>query len=272
VAAMVRQYYRDGNYTAFGPFMPSAALVKATIIHSGQEMEGLEMDERKKVEGFGRVQLDTVLPYNESLTMTILSGPSDVAVPQGENHTFCFQLQSNKLKSTLVWTDYPATPIAALHLVNNLDLLLISQSGSVYYANGLSYLDSLNNVEQVESGPSPGLYTIVVSAENIPKGPQPYALIVTGNASLVESVTDSCGVCGGTGICPTIVKEGGPPSPPPPPPPSSGVGLALGIGLGVLILLIVAVIAATGAESSTPNIGSRSVRPVQAIAVGKKFH
>lgn len=54
------------------------------------------------------------------------------------------------LRVTLVWTDPPAQAGASDVLIHDLDLTVIAQStGNVYYPNGLSEADSVNNVEKV---------------------------------------------------------------------------------------------------------------------------
>jgi hypothetical protein len=90
------------------------------------------------------------------------------------------------LRVTLVWSDYPASPAAAVDLVNDLDLVLINPDGDTLWPNGLAGPDRLNNVEQVEvSSPAVGRYAIVVAGYNVPWGPQPYALVVTAGGRVL---------------------------------------------------------------------------------------
>jgi subtilisin-like proprotein convertase family protein len=92
---------------------------------------------------------------------------------------------------TLAWTDYPSTPAATTHLVNDLDLR-VDGAGSGFIGNvfnrGVSVTggdyDRLNNLEQVLiQDPQPGVYAIRVSPHAIPSGPQPFALVVSGGRS-----------------------------------------------------------------------------------------
>lgn len=54
------------------------------------------------------------------------------------------------LRISLVWTDPPAEVYATDILLHDLDLTVTAQStGTVYYPNGYSGADSLNNVEKV---------------------------------------------------------------------------------------------------------------------------
>ena len=85
---------------------------------------------------------------------------------------------SEPLRVTLVWSDYPGAPFAGVTLVNNLDLT-VTGPGGTYYGNGAP--DNRNNVEQVELvSPSVGQYTITINGTNIPQGPQPFALVISG--------------------------------------------------------------------------------------------
>jgi hypothetical protein len=92
------------------------------------------------------------------------------------------------LKVTLVWTDYPGNPNAAVELVNDLNLTVSdgvnTYKGNVYSSGqsltGGSY-DSRNVEENVRRNiPTTGLWTIRVDGANVPFGPQPFALVVTG--------------------------------------------------------------------------------------------
>jgi subtilisin-like proprotein convertase family protein len=99
------------------------------------------------------------------------------------------------LEITLAWPDYPSTPAASIHLVNDLDLRVDGPSGGFVGNNflyGVSLTggehDRLNNVEQVYiPAPAPGVYSIRISPHAIPSGPQPYALVVTGGRFTVTA-------------------------------------------------------------------------------------
>jgi hypothetical protein len=93
---------------------------------------------------------------------------------------------------TLAWTDFPGEPAAARTLVNDLDLEVIAPDGTHYYGNQGVYAsgqclrdgkwDQCNNVEGVIISNAPlGAYTIIVRGVNVPHGPQPYALVASGN-------------------------------------------------------------------------------------------
>jgi hypothetical protein len=94
---------------------------------------------------------------------------------------------------SLVWTDFPGSPAASKALVNNLDLEVIAPDGKHYYGNtgvysaGHSCLrdgkwDKCNNVEGVLIPQAlNGTYTVIVHGYNVPNGPQPFALVASGD-------------------------------------------------------------------------------------------
>jgi hypothetical protein len=99
------------------------------------------------------------------------------------------------LRITLAWTDYPGSTAAAKALVNDLDLEVIAPNGMHYYGNAGLYSsgqcfraskwDACNNVEGVLIANAPyGNYTILVHGYNIPNGPQPFAVVASGDSLL----------------------------------------------------------------------------------------
>jgi outer membrane protein assembly factor BamB len=98
------------------------------------------------------------------------------------------------LEITLVWTDYPAQAWADPILVNDLDLIVTAPDGTAYRGNaftgynpgesepGAANADHMNNVESVlvVSGVQTGIWTVEVAGCNVPEGPQPFALSMTG--------------------------------------------------------------------------------------------
>ncbi len=77
-------------------------------------------------------------------------------------------------KATLAWTDPPAEPGSGRALVNDLDLVVKTPDGKVYYGNhflGKNTPDRTNKVEQVYLPSSvPGDYTVLVSGHGISSG------------------------------------------------------------------------------------------------------
>lgn len=195
-AALIRQYYTDGWYPTGDPvpgdaFVPSAALLKATLLNSAVNMTGTAAIPAN-CQGWGRVLLDDALFFGgESRELFVEDDRTGFAAGSaGAVRTFPVTVGSSlePLKVTLTWTDFPSTPAASPHINNDLDLEVSGPSGTFrgnVFSGGVSTTggsaDRLNSVEQVLlATPQAGTYTVTVRAFNVPDGPQPFALVVTG--------------------------------------------------------------------------------------------
>jgi len=91
-------------------------------------------------------------------------------------------------RATLVWSDYPGSLAASKALVNDLDLEIVDPRGGHHYGNGGNQPDRVNTVESVIiNDPMPGTYHVIVRGANVPFGPQPYALVVSGEGGGVQA-------------------------------------------------------------------------------------
>jgi uncharacterized repeat protein (TIGR01451 family) len=210
-AALIRQYFVDGycptgSATAGDSITPSAALIKAMLINSGEEMTGSYTGGPipSDGQGWGRILLDNALYFDgEARGLEIYDSDS---VDTGESKTYNIAIdnQSEPLEITLVWTDYPSTPAAAINLVNDLNLVVTGPDGTHITP------DNRNVVESVYmKTPSAGTYTITVTGYNVPEGPQPFALVITGGLGIgskgavyMDRDTYNC-----TGIVNATVKD-----------------------------------------------------------------
>jgi len=199
MAALVRQYYTDGNYPTGAPvvanrFTPSAALIKATMLNSTQTMTGTGTGPVPNVcQGWGRVLLDDTLFFTgQARTLIVADDPGFPLGGAGQTKTFTVQVAAGQaLRTTLAWTDFPSTPAASVNLNNDLDLQVSGPSGTFLgnvFANSQSTTggtaDRRNNVEQVTIlAPAAGTYTITVRAFNVPSAAQPFALVISGGVS-----------------------------------------------------------------------------------------
>ncbi|MBU0685975.1 MAG: PQQ-binding-like beta-propeller repeat protein [Candidatus Thermoplasmatota archaeon] len=207
-ATLVRQYYMDGFYPTGtkqpgNGFVPSAALVKATLINSASEMTGTgayandELKYPNDNQGWGRVLLDDALFFQNDLRGVVVDDERvGLATGGSASYEMAIGDSSMPVEVTLVWTDYPGLPMSSPALVNDLNLVVTSPGGTIYRGNvyqgynpgestpnpALSLSDHLNNVESVlvVTNPQVGLWTVSVSGSNVPMGPQPYALVISG--------------------------------------------------------------------------------------------
>ncbi len=211
-AVQARQYFTDGWYPTGTPVPgnavhPSAALLKAIMLNGGdEEFPGYFVP--SYYIGWGRTCLDSVL-YLAGDTRGLRVVDDTVGVQAGHARSYQYDIQAgDKLEATLAWTDYRASVGANPAIVNDLDLEVQAPGGLIYKGNvysggqsqtGGSY-DRLNTVESVHLYGAPaGTYTVRVSAYDVPVGPQPFALVITGGLDneppgpIVDLVVDAVG-------------------------------------------------------------------------------
>ncbi len=193
-AAVFVQYWRS-NYAGA---TPSPALVKAALINSATDLDDSfftgpvpNMDE-----GWGRVNLPGLIGSTRDYSYTDQSQ----LLTEGavfEKRTLIGSA-GEPLKITLAYTDVPGLPAAAIALVNDLDLEVISPDGHLYRGNQFNndasspdatVPDTINNVECVHiPNPVGGEYLIRVRARRVTEdarldtGPvdQDFALVISG--------------------------------------------------------------------------------------------
>ncbi len=180
-AAVVRQHLIEER----GLGQPSAALIKAVMMHTakdlfpGQYGTGQDQEIPKKrpniEEGYGRVDVQqavslpsSALLLDESLGLSadqVIEKSVSVGTGQG-------------LHATLVYNDAPGAVSAAIALVNDLDLEVITPSGQVITPN-----DHINNTETVElASAAAGTYRVRVKGIRVAQGKagkQPFALVAS---------------------------------------------------------------------------------------------
>lgn len=184
-ATIVRQYYTDLQMIT-----PSAALIKATLINGAADIypgqyplgptQEILSTRPTFVAGWGRVDLENSLYPDGGRTLSARDQKTGLETGDIDVYTYTVTNASQPFKVTLAWSDYPASPAASPALVNDLDLTVYEPGPTLRNpVNGAA--DRLNNVEGVDVlTPKLGVYTIVVNGFNVPQGPQPYALVVSG--------------------------------------------------------------------------------------------
>lgn len=186
-AALVREYYVTQG------LLPSAVLVKATLINgatdlspgqygTGPQQEIPDPPRPNNVQGWGRVDVQSSLFPPAPGELHYEDDANGLETGQIVTYTFKVDDSAVPLRVTLAWSDYPGSPAAGGGLVNDLDLTITGPDQLDYSPP----TDRLNNVEGVDIvAPPSGLYTIRVSGYNVPQGPQPFALVVTGAGEAV---------------------------------------------------------------------------------------
>lgn len=181
-AAVVIQYLREQGISN-----PSSALVKAVLLNgtrsmgTGQYKGYVEIPNKTPnwVNGFGHLDLgNSIMPTNSYLTVIegVISNTSELV-------TYCFNKYTDgEARFTLVWTDPPSTPGVGIDLINDLDLQVKTKERTYYANNKTSHNDSINNCETYRTDKLPAQDNIEVRVHgyNVMKGPQKFALAITG--------------------------------------------------------------------------------------------
>lgn len=186
-AALVRQYYVDSGHAE-----PSAALLKATLVNSttwltGQDATAKSPGKPNFHQGHGRVNMAVAIP-NPSQPGMELRFVDDWKTFQftrtGQRKRYQFQLPADapELRICLAYTDAPARALqnnvflTVQHLDSGTKIL-----GNQDLPDKLVLPDPDNNVETVRFTPAKaGTYFIQVTAANLLKPPQDFALVITG--------------------------------------------------------------------------------------------
>ena len=181
ISILLQQQYRDQHTGA----LPPAALVKAVLLNSADDLGTLEVD---YLSGFG--QADALGAVSTMRAGRFFGGRAN----QGTDQIFRLTVPADQqqLKATLVWSDPAAAANAATALVNDLDLELVALStGQRWlpwalsaYPNADSLArparrrpDHLNNAEQITlTLPAAGTYELHVRGFTVPQGPQAFSL------------------------------------------------------------------------------------------------
>jgi hypothetical protein len=173
-AAVVRQFLRKQGKT------PSAALVKAVLINTAQDLSGQFPGESRSLpnvnEGFGRVDLAAgVAAMSDARVFEFWDEGTSLDTGEEQSFSVALPKPASQVKVTLVWTDPPGET-----LQNDLDLSVTSPAGTERHGNmGTSTkFDRKNNVEQVVlHGVDAGTVAITVRAFRAVTSAQSFALV-----------------------------------------------------------------------------------------------
>ncbi len=176
--AVIRQYLR----TRAGIALPSAALLKATLIAGATRLAGYAAASAvvDNHQGFGRVNLDAILAPVAPVSATFVEVTPGLQTGQVHQRDVHIKSPAGRFRVVLAYSDFPGSA-----LVNNVNLLVHAPNGKIYVGNsgGGATLnaDTTNNTEVVDiAKPKPGLWSIEVMGSNVPHGPQPFAIVYRG--------------------------------------------------------------------------------------------
>lgn len=191
---LIVQYLREGWYPSGAPssadsIEPSCALLRAMLINSTIADFAFNPIPDPKI-GWGRVCLDSVLYFAGEENQLYLND-NPLGIGTGDEAVYNLEVKGKDwpLRITLVWTDPPAELAAAKKIVNDLDLQAVAPSGEVYkgnvFASNFSNKGGSADETNVEEclrvkNPEEGNWRVSVIGTNVPQGPQPFALVLTG--------------------------------------------------------------------------------------------
>ena len=140
---------------------PSPALLKAMLINGSRSVGSytLAVTNGVNFEGWGLVNITNSLPLTNNVKTPV--GPYSTPAPlffvdqsptnalaTGDSHTYTVTINTNdyaqylQMQVTLVWTDPPGDPAAAIKLVNNLELV-ITNLDTVMSITGVSIMATI---------------------------------------------------------------------------------------------------------------------------------
>lgn len=194
-AAAIREYYKKRRRHE-----ASAALLRATIINSTRWLSGGPAvadhpNTPNYHQGFGCVYMPYTVPNAQEPKLKLAFSdlwqkPQQAIQATGDRRRFTVKVRAGyPLRICLAYTDPPGPAI-----VNNLNLLVQGPDKKKLLGNEqvpmtLNIPDPTNNVEIVRvDAPAAGTWTIQISASNLLKPPQDFALVITGdlNGNLVQ--------------------------------------------------------------------------------------
>ena len=224
--ALMQEFFEQRAHLTNSP-----ALMKALLINGARSLGNaynFQVKSSINLQGWGQIQLpNSVRAGLSNVSATVSSmfifdqSPTN-ALATGQRHTRKISFsnpaaqQNLPLRITLVWTDPPGNPAAAIKLVNDLDLVVTNlENNTVFYGNdilanndfNLSWntntppnLDVVNNVENVYlKQPLGSNYSITVIGKRVNVNAvsghtndvvQDYALVVSsGNGEVTNALT-----------------------------------------------------------------------------------
>jgi len=186
---------------------PSAALIKAAMINGSRPTA-----DGPSKEGFGVIDLaGTVIALKEGMCRL---ADEQAGVSQGNEVTYTIHVAdtTSPFKATLAWTDPPAEPGGAQALVNDLDLVVRTPDGRVFYGNHFlsnNKPDRTNNVEQVYlPSPVPGDYTVRVIGAGVRRNTVSGSAVASQDYALAWGQAPAGGIVKNAGARYVILADG----------------------------------------------------------------
>lgn len=138
--------------------------------------------------GFGRIHLEQGMPLNgEGDLALFVADSANTSISEFSRHDYLFEVDAATdidFRATLSWIDHPATTFSGVQLVHDLDLAVVSPSGTSYTMWASGEKDAVNVNERVviaATDVESGTWTVSVSTNSLQITElQSYSLVVTG--------------------------------------------------------------------------------------------
>lgn len=164
-------------------------LSQALLINSANLMGGVS--EPDGFRGFGRIHLEMGLPLDGDGSLALfVADAGDTSIAESSEHEYTFGVDADAgldFRATLSWIDPPASTISGVQLVHDLDLSVVSPSGTTYTMWSSGEKDAANVNERVVVGAADvesGTWTVSVSSNSLTADDeQSYSLVVNGAIS-----------------------------------------------------------------------------------------
>jgi hypothetical protein len=180
------------DWRATHPADPRPATLKGILIHTATDLGNPGPD---YCFGYGLINARRAIEMVRADTLDEVI-VEDALGRQGERNQYALTVRRDEkeLKISLVWDDYPADPLSAHALVNDLDLFVVDPNGVRHYPWCLdpyepnkpancTLPDHVNNIEQVlVENPPAGVWLVTVWGASLPQGPQTYSLLAGGGS------------------------------------------------------------------------------------------
>jgi hypothetical protein len=183
----------------------SPAMMKALLINGARSLGGtydLQVSNRINLQGWGMPNLTNMIPAMlatepnpDSWPIQMLDENPTNAVATGESRSWRIDLsedaQQVPLRVTLVWTDPPGNPSAAVKLVNDLDLIVSNTvTHAVYYGNNIPAFSDFTEQSDTNAPPNNDRVNNVENVFLRDPGGSNLVVSVVGHRVNVNAVTD----------------------------------------------------------------------------------
>lgn len=140
--------------------------------------------------GFGRIHLENGMPLGGEGNLTLfVADAGNTSISEFSQQEYLFDVDADaglSFRATLSWIDPPATTLSATQLVHDLDLAVISPSGTTHTMWSSGEKDTANVNERVvvdAADVESGTWTVSVSSNSLTTPLQSFSLVVNGAVS-----------------------------------------------------------------------------------------